>query len=84
MALALLSLATGEVIIQVLFRNGVIKTLDLPAVSLLQVKSQVGIYSRFFYNVLILRFLPSAVVAFLVGWWPIPKRIGWRGFRIKG
>ena len=80
MALALLSLAIGEVIVQVLFRYGVIKTLDLPVVSLAQVKSKGGIYSRFFYNVLVLRFLPSAVVAFLVGWWPVSKRIGWRGF----
>lgn len=84
MALALLSLAIGEVVVQGLFRYGVIKSLDLPAVSLSQVESKGGIYSRFFYNVLVLRFLPSAVVAFLVGWWPIPKRIGWRGFRIKG
>jgi len=84
MALALLSLATGEVIVQVLFRYGVVKTLDLTAVSLLQLKSKGGIYSRFFYNTLVLRFLPSAVVAFLVGWWPISRRIGWRGFRVSG
>jgi len=84
MALALLSLATGEVIVQVLFRYGVVKTLDLTAVSLLQLKSKGGIYGRFFYSTLVLRFLPSAVLAFLVGWWPISRRIGWRGFRVSG
>jgi hypothetical protein len=84
MALALLSLAIGELAVQALFRYGVIKTLDLQAVSLSQLKSKGGLYSRFFYNVLVLRFLPSAVVAFLVGWWPNSRRIGWRGFRISG
>lgn len=84
MALALLSLAIGELIVQALFRYGVIKSLDLQVVSLSQVESKGGIYSRFFYKVLVLRFLPSAVVAFVVGWWPVHRRIGWRGFRING
>lgn len=84
MALALLSLATGEVLVQVLFRYGVIKSLDLPKISLGQLGSSGDIYSHFFYNVLILRFLPSAAAAFLVGWWPISRRVGWRGFRISG
>jgi hypothetical protein len=84
MALALLSLAIGELAVQALFRYGVIKSLDLTAVSLSRAKSKAGIYSRFYYNALVLRLLPSAVVSFLIGWWPIKKRIGWRGFRTSG
>lgn len=67
-ALALLSLATGEVLVQILYRYGVIKSLDLPRISLGQLGSRGDIYSHFFYNVLILRFLPSAaVLSWLVG-----------------
>jgi hypothetical protein len=25
--------------------------------------------------------LPSALIAFLIGLWPLPKSIGWRGYK---
>ena len=84
MALALLSLATGEVLVQALYRYGVIKSLDLPRIVLSQAGYAGNVYRSFVVNVVVLRFLPSAAVAFMVGWWPIPKRLGWRGFRISG
>ena len=84
MALALLSLAIGEVLVQALYRYSVIKSLDLPRIALSQAEYAGDVYRRFVVNVVILRFLPSAAVAFMVGWWPVPKRPGWRGFRISG
>ena len=83
MALALLSLAIGEILVQVLYRYGVIKSLDLPSIALSQAEYAGNVYRRFVVNVVILRFLLSAAVAFLAGWWPISKRIGWRGFRVS-
>lgn len=61
-----------------------IKSLDLPRIALFQAEYAGDVYRSFVVNVVILRFLPSAAVAFMVGWWPVSKRPGWRGFRISG
>jgi hypothetical protein len=77
MMLTLLSLVMGEVLVHVLFSLKLIKTLDLgypqPAAS--------AYFRDFLYRILVNRMLPSALIAFLIGLWPLPKRIGWRGFK---
>lgn len=81
--LALLSLVMGELIVLVLFRLKVIRTLDITPVSeyWLQVNKSGTFYPDYFQKLLLFKLLPSAVAAFLVGWWPLKKRLGWKGFR---
>lgn len=84
LSLALLSLVLGEVLIQVLYRLGAIKKLDLVSISPKLFGRTNLVYGRYFYNLFVHRLIPSAAVAFLVGWWPLPKRLSWRGFSGKG
>ena len=76
MMLTLLALAMGEVLVHLLYSSKVIKTLDLGIP-----QSASAYYRDFLYKVLVHRMLLSALIAFLIGLWPLPKRIGWRGFK---
>lgn len=84
MSLALLSLVLGEALIQLLYRVGAIKKLDLVSISPGSFGKTSLVYGRYFYNLLVHRLIPSTAVAFLVGWWPLPKGPSWRGFSGKG
>ncbi len=81
MLLAILSLAAGELVILMLYRFEVIKKLDTVIVTVTQLEKPRLFYGGYFYALLLYRFLPSAFVAFMVGWWPFPKRLSWRGFQ---
>ena len=74
--LTLLSLAIGEVLVHLLYTSKVIKTLDVGGPDVAS-----AYYRSFLHKVLVNRMLPSALIAFLIGLWPLPKRIGWRGFK---
>lgn len=82
--LALLALALGEVAAQLLFRAGLIRISDIERVSLYYLGDRGRFAGAFAVKVLLYRLIPSAVAALLVGWWPFPKRIHWRGFAGEG
>ncbi len=74
--LTLLSLVMGEVLVLLLYKFKTIPTLDVG------ISDAASAYMRsFLYNALVIRMLPSALIAFLIGLWPLPRRISWRGFR---
>lgn len=77
--LALLALVIGDVVVLLLFRAGVIKELDVGGSEIAGV-----FYRSYFLRLLVWRLLPAAVIAFLVGLWPLPRRPRWRGFRSEG
>lgn len=74
--LTLLSLALGELLVHLLYSLKVIKTLDIGGPDVAS-----AYFRSFFHKVLVNRMLPSALIAFLIGLWPLPKSIGWRGFK---
>jgi hypothetical protein len=69
---ALIALVFGEVLAQLLFRAHVIKKVNLDKPS--------TFYSTFAFRMIVLRMLPAAAIAFLIGWWPLSRRLGWVGF----
>ncbi len=75
MMLTLLSLVMGEVLVHQLYTAHIIKTLDIGGPTVAS-----AYYRGFYQKVLLIRMLPSALVAFFIGLWPLPKRLGWRGF----
>lgn len=79
-ALVVFSLAVGELFVQLLSRYDLLKLKDLAGVSASSLDSPGAFYSRYFQKLILNRMLPSAVVAFIIGWWPFPKRLSWRGF----
>jgi hypothetical protein len=78
-AIALLALVMGEMLVQALYSAEVLKTLDIRGTTTGFVSRGV-FFKGFFYNLLILRLLPSAAAAFIVGYWPFPRTLGWKGF----
>ena len=80
--MVLLTLAVGELAAQLLHRLGVIHLADayriyapaLPQQSTLQDSGSVLLH------LFVYRMLPAAALAFLIGWWPLRKKPGWRGF----
>lgn len=79
--LSAVTLMVGEVIVQLLVRLGLLKKLDvirLPAV-MIQKQSEI-VYKSFYYKLFVHRLIPSLIASFLVGLWPLKKRIGWKGF----
>ena len=78
MALSAMALMIGEGAIQVLINLGHYKSL-MPK----YMPSQ-SISGTFYYGLIVHRLLPAAAVAFLIGWWPLPKTFGWRGWRGAG
>jgi len=74
--LTLLSLVIGEVLVLLLYKSKAIPTLDVG------ISDAASAYMRsFLYKVLVNRMLPSALIALLIGLWPLPKQISWRGFK---
>jgi len=81
--LALAALLIGEVGLLFLIRLSVVKKMDLAPVTLYSINRAGTVYGEFFFKVLVWRLLPSAVLAFLIGLWPLPKRLSWKGFAKK-
>lgn len=80
--IALLALVLGEMLIQALYLAHVTKLVDIQGLgTALEFTNSKVFYQGFFYNLLVLRLLPSAAAAFIVGFWPFPKTLAWRGFR---
>lgn len=78
--LVLVSLAFGELAVQLLYRGGIIiKKLDLQTIDL-KSKTNTAFYSSFTFRLALYRMLPAAVVAFFIGWWPLKLRPSWVGF----
>lgn len=82
-AMALLSLVVGELTVQMLYRFEVIKELDVAGLGR-AVDYVTPFYRAFYYRLVVYRLLPSAVVSFLVGLWPLPSRFCWKGFGTRG
>lgn len=82
--LVVLSLVIGEVAVQLLYRAGVIKSLDLLELPPRLMGDTNVIYRRFYFQLVFHRILPPVAIAFLIGCWPLPKRPGWRGFSRAG
>ena len=79
--LVLVSLAFGELAVQLFYRAGfLIKKLDLVSVGNQQVKANLAFYRSFAFRLILYRMLPAAVLAFLIGWWPLKARPFWVGF----
>lgn len=79
-ALAVFAIVLGELLVQLLFRAGIIGDLDILRVSPYYETTSAVFYKGYFYSLLIKRLLPAAAVAFVVGFWPLPKRLVWKGF----
>lgn len=78
--LVLVCLAFGELAVQLLYRGGIlIKKLDLQSIDL-KSKTNLAFYRSFTFRLVLYRMLPAAVVAFLIGWWPLKLRPSWVGF----
>jgi len=75
----ILALVLGEMLVQALYSAQVIKTLDIRGATT-EFESRGVFFKRFFYDLLVLRLLPSAAAAFIVGFWPFPKTLAWKGF----
>lgn len=85
LCLVVLSLVLGELFVQVLYRLNVIKKLDISKLPFMALNERKALfYQGYFYTLLVHRLLPSAVLAFLIGWWPLPKRPSWLGFGHRG
>ena len=80
MAVAL-SLVVGEILVQLLYKYDVIKTLDVTRIALRNPEGVRTLYRNFYYTLFVHRMLPSVLVAFFIGWWPLPRRPSWKGFR---
>jgi hypothetical protein len=80
-SIAVLSMLIGEIVVQQLHRASAIKLLDLARYPQSMFGHPVYFYRNYFYFLIVHRLLPAAVVAFLVGWWPLPRRFWWKGFR---
>lgn len=74
--LAVFALVAGELLVQVLYRLSVIRKLD---VDTRHVGSS-SFYAGYFRSLVLFKLLPAAAAAFVVAWWPFPRRPGWRGF----
>lgn len=79
MMLTLFSLVTGELVVQILHRYGVLEKLDIIKMSK-ALERDARFYQTYYYNLIVHRLLPPALLAFLVGLWPLPSRFRWKGF----
>lgn len=81
---ALVSLAIGELAVQLLYRAQVIITrLDLQKAGLVSLDNPWMYYRTYAFRLIVYRMLPSAVVAFMIGWWPLSRRLSWVGFAAR-
>ena len=80
--LALLSLMLAELSVQLLYRAGfIIKRLDLQRTGLISLNKPSMFYRAFAFKLVVYRLVPGAVIAFLIGWWPLRARLSWVGFK---
>jgi hypothetical protein len=79
---AIVSLIFGELVVQLLYRAGIIKKLDLQKAALVTLDKPSMFYTAFIFKMSVERLLPAAAAAFLVGWWPLRRRLSWPSFRI--
>ncbi|MHB8896661.1 MAG: hypothetical protein ACYC99_16010 [Candidatus Geothermincolia bacterium] len=79
--LVLVTLVMGELLVQLLYRAHVIKKLDLQIAGLVSLNHPSIYYKTFMFTLIVERLLPSAAIAFLIGWWPLKRRLAWAGFR---
>lgn len=80
--LALVSLMLAELSVQLLYRAGfIIKTLDLQRTGLISLNRPSTFYRAFAFKLVVYRLVPGAVIAFLIGWWPLKTRLSWVGFK---
>ncbi|PKQ28702.1 MAG: hypothetical protein CVT63_01240 [Candidatus Anoxymicrobium japonicum] len=77
-ATVMLALVAGELIVQLLYRLEVIRKLDLVRAWANTPNSR--IYAIYYKKLLLARMLPAVVIAFIVGWWPLKRKLGWKGF----
>ena len=82
--LALVTLVMAEFLTQVLFRVGLIHKLDLQLTGLISLEKPRMFYGTFVFRLVVYRLLPSAALAWLIGWWPFKRRFGWFGFAGRG
>ena len=78
--IVLTTLLMGELTVQILLRYGVINKLDLTPITLYTLEHSEGFHGDFLYKIMVWRMFPSVVIAFLIGFWPAPKRLSWKGF----
>lgn len=82
--LVLATLVMAELLVQLLFRAGLVHKLDLQLTGLISLEKPRMFYGTFVFRLAAYRLLPSAVVAWLVGWWPLKRRPGWFGLAGRG
>jgi len=78
--LALLALVVGDLLLQLLVYLKIVNGLDMVKPTFYEMSKPSLYYKNYAFNLFVYRLLPSAAFAFLVGWWPLKKRLGWRGF----
>jgi len=82
--LALVSLMFAELTVQLMYRAGfIIKKLDLQLTGLYQLGRPSAFYRAFAFKLIVYRLAPGAIVAFLIGWWPLKMRLTWVGFKSR-
>ncbi|MDD5747639.1 MAG: hypothetical protein PHP64_01065 [Actinomycetota bacterium] len=74
------ALSLGEVVAQVLCRAKILRLNDVQTIGIVQLGSKETFGFSFVIKVILQRLLPSAALAFLIGYWPLPKRPAWRGW----
>ncbi len=77
-----LSIIAGELIVQLLFSLRIMKNIGITERVMARTYSTWGFYANFFWWFVLGILLPSGILAFLIGAWPFPKRLYWRGFGI--
>ncbi|MBU4390941.1 MAG: hypothetical protein KJ907_10445 [Actinobacteria bacterium] len=75
-----LSIIAGELIVQMLFSMHIMKDIGITERVMARAYSSWGFYANFFWWFVVGILLPSGILAFLIGAWPFPKRLYWRGF----
>jgi len=78
--IVLLTLMTGELVVQVIVKLGLISKIDVINMSMYILRKSGIFYRSYYFTLIVWRMLPGAVVAFLIGLWPLPKRLSWKGF----
>lgn len=75
----LLTLILAELIIQVLYVTEVFTHIDAVGKAY-RVEITKATFNRVYIGALVKRLLPVTLISFFVGWWPLPRRLEWRGF----
>ena len=74
-----LSVIVGELVVLLLFRMRIFKNIGITEKVMARTHTAWGFYTNFFWWFVLGILLPSAIIAFLVGAWPFPRRFYWRG-----